>query len=283
MAVPIDQIKTFIVQSVTQAGNGMVGSALMSSIRRGFQDFTPSDYGCANLRTFIRNEVPEVVVVDRRGMDYLYGLASCGLESLTSSPAMSTDNPRHSDGLAVWRTFSSPNSDFKLFADRESGKLTVVPPRGGPPNDQSVHIPSLGAEGHTAIAREYIESRSEEAQKERLGSHLDKPQWWIPFYRAIQEEGLADAWNSFRRHRILEQLKRAMAQAGVPTDGLEVQLATQAPLAPKVSVATRTPNTASGPAADLRALSIKIVRNMSMQELRRLRVELGDVFDALGC
>lgn len=141
--------------------------------------------------------------------------------------------------------------------------------------------PPLSAEKHIEIAKDYVSALSDETQKDRLRQHLDKPQWWIPFYQAIQRENLAAEWNAIRRRRIVTEFREALTAAGVPVEGLEGQLVDRIRTTPKSSPMARKPLGTVPQGLNLRTIAATIVQNMSLAELRELRVSLGNVFDAL--
>jgi hypothetical protein len=130
------------------------------------------------------------------------------------------------------------------------------------------------------MAREFIKSLSDPSQQELLSQWFGRPQWWISFYRTVQQLRLSLEWNAFRRSRIIDELKTALMRVGVPPVNL-----------PKVEI-TREPKhtltaVASSPGKEeetekLRRVAAAVINNMSAAELRALTVRLGDVLDALG-
>jgi hypothetical protein len=281
MQYPVESLKSHIVNAVGDAKPGISGSDLMDVVRTTFPEFAALDYGCVNLRDFIRRLVPEVVPIGRRGMDYVYALAGEGNAPVSSIWPKSPSNAGQSAEVSIWKTFASPSGVFKLLANKDTGRLCVCPPGAAYPDGFSVEVPPLPAEKHIEIATDYIATLSDEGQKERLRQYLDKPQWWMPFYQAIQKENLAADWNAARRKRIVAELRSALTAAGVPVGGLEAQLTDRIVTPLKRSeIARQLPGTVRS-SLNLRTIATAIVQNMSITELRELRVSLGDVFDAL--
>jgi hypothetical protein len=281
MPYQVETLKSYILSTVGKMP-GITGTALADAVRESFREFMPSDYGSVNLRDFIRRNVPDVAPVGRRGMDYTYAVAQDGDTSISSSPEVAIRNDARPMELSAWKTFSNPNGVFKLHANKEDGKLCVCPPGAAPPDGFSVAVPPLSAEKHVEFARNYVDSLSDGAQMERLRQYLDKPQWWAPFYQAVQKENLSAAWNAARRRWIVAELRDTLTAAGVPVDGLEAQLTDRPRATATRSLATARPAPRPNrPANDLRSIAVTIIQNMSIAELRALRVNLGDVFDAL--
>ena len=281
MKYPVESLKSHITNTVGAAKQGVLGTDLMTAVRANFPEFAPSDYGCTNLRDFIRRLVPEVVPSGRRGMDYVYAFGREGDVPVSPTSEKAPGDIPPSTELSVWKTFSNPNGVFKLYANKEDGRLCVCPPRATPPDGFSVEVPPLSAEKHIEIAKDYIVSLSDEAQRDRLRQFLDKPQWWVPLYHAIQKENLAADWNVVRRKRIVMELRDALTAAGVPVGGLEAQLVDRIRTTPKPVAVARQLRGAVRSDLNLRAIAATIIQNMSLAELRELRVSLGDVFDAL--
>lgn len=277
MQYPTESIAAHVVTLVRTANRGVLGTDLMSAIRLQFDGFAPADYGSVNLRDFIRRFVPEVEPAGRKGMDYLYAIRTG-----VGSPPVPDGQPQpqvRSLDVSVWKTFASPNSLFKLYAQRADGKLVVVPPGGGPPEGEWVQIPSMSPEKHILIAKDFTDSLTDPAQKARLQELLSRPQWWDVFYQAIQSEGLAPAWNSIRRKRILAELKEALESAGLRTDLVDSQVV-QHRTAPR-TLPGRSLASLPRSKPTIKMLAEKVLQNMSVSEVRNLRVRLGDVFDAI--
>jgi len=117
-------------------------------------------------------------------------------------------------------------------------------------------------------------------QAERLGACIGQPDWWLDFYRRTTELGVVEQWSSFRRGKILGELEAALRRAGVPATHI-------ARLSPTPNrTATRRGATPKEIVQDdsadrLRRIATTLVGRMSLDELRRLPVRLGDVLDEL--
>jgi len=282
-------LSAYIVTVLQEAAtHSATGTQLRAVLELKFPGFVPAKYQCTNLRDFIRRHVPGVGEAGRKGMDYLYTLGTPlagAISEPPSGPAETQPSPAGhpaplSEDAAVWRTFASPRTAYTLYGDPETGRLIVVPPAGKPPDAPWRLIPSCSQEKHVEMAREFIKSLSDPSQQELLSQWFGRPQWWISFYRTVQQLRLSLEWNAFRRSRIIDELKTALMRVGVPPVNL-----------PKVEI-TREPKhtltaVASSPGKEeetekLRRVAAAVINNMSAAELRALTVRLGDVLDALG-
>src|ERR1022692_4107444 len=160
MQYPVESLKSHIVNAVGDAKPGISGSDLMDVVRTTFPEFAALDYGCVNLRDFIRRLVPEVVPIGRRGMDYVYALAGEGNAPVSSIWPKSPSNAGQSAEVSIWKTFASPSGVFKLLANKDTGRLCVCPPGAAYPDGFSVEVPPLPAEKHIEIATDYIATLS---------------------------------------------------------------------------------------------------------------------------
>jgi hypothetical protein len=281
---PTETVVAHIEDIVRTAQRGVLGTDLMSSVRIKFDGFLPAEYGALNLRDFIQRFVRGVVPIDRRGMDYLYGVPQSAGDAVAAPARESPLAADQSSDSSIWKTFASPSTVYRLYANKETGKLIAHAPGASPPDSSWVQIPSMTREKHIAVAKEFINTLGDEGQKERLARSFDQPQWWVSFYESIKAEGLAAPWNAIRRKRVIEELTAALESAGVPPKDAASQIALEQRSAPRIAPrpirsVVAMPSVRSSPR--LKTVAERIVQNMSLAELRSLRVRLGDVFDAL--
>jgi len=271
----------------------MLGSQLMEAIKKEFEGFQPIDYGATSLRDFLNRFVPEVEPVGKQGMDSIYALGT-RREGITNADSVPGTSPPVSESKAIsgpdssiWKTFASPNTPYRLFANKQTGGLEVRRPGAPPPGDEWVNIPSMPAQEHLELAREYL-AHVDEGLRARLEATLAHPRWWVPFYAEILECRCTASWNDLRRRHIVSALKKALEGRGIPSDSVEAQLRAknvgtqpQPPGSSDSRLVPFGPTPARKPRIELRHLAAAIVSGMSVGELRELRVRLGDVFDAL--
>jgi hypothetical protein len=277
----------------------ITGVELSVLIRHKFPDFSPELHGCRNLRAFIRQYALSICEVGRSGADVIYGVRpSTQAPPISSAVEVPTMVPESTAGVfrtntyissAVWKTFVSPVSPFKLYANTETGALEVIPPGTAPLESPWVPIPPCSAELHRQIARDFIPSLSDEASRKLLESTLTiSGSWWKSYYSIVQQLALDTRWNQFRRRRIVHELESALKAYNVPLSGARDLSSTRRPLSPQ-----RLPNrptftadasaTAIGTDEDsrLRSLAVDVVRKMPAADLRDLKVPLGYVIDVL--
>ena len=290
---PFSEIPPFVVSLFAGSKDQPVtGTQLRQLIKFKFPDFTPTRYGCRNLRDFLHQYVPDVEEKSRSGMDYVYGLR--GSAAALSEPVEAVDGDSSpaepvraasvpSSDAAIWRTFASPRTQFRLYGDPETGMLAVVSPGGRPPSESWREVPPCTAEKHIEIAKGFI-AQLGEGLTSQLTIQFDRPNWWLTFYEELKRLGLAGRWNTFRRERILDELRATLGNLGVPIDKVPSSAAVWNSVRP--SAGAPNPKNAramvvDGDTSRLRQLAAAIVKNMSARELRELPVRLGDVVDAL--
>ena len=147
-------IIAFVVRMIGESPNGIVtGAALGNLIKGEFPQFSPSSFGCSNLRQFITRFGPLLVTAESRpGSDVLYSLN--GDSSQADIPVEPTDGAEQHGGSgiqdsapvvigkptkgrvyapSVWSTFCSPSGAFHLFGNTFTGELPALPeePRRG--------------------------------------------------------------------------------------------------------------------------------------------------------
>jgi hypothetical protein len=170
-----------VARLVTSSPNGQIlGSALAVLLTRVHPDFRPEVFGCRNLRDFIRRYARSVFEAARRGSDVVYSAAQL--------PAVSGDAARSQEYSAiyskpatvrrlaistpVWKTFTSPNAFYRIFASRESGEFRVLKRTEDPLGEPWVQVQSCSPAVHLQIAREFVENLSNETAKVELSKTL---------------------------------------------------------------------------------------------------------------
>ena len=272
-------------------GRPISGSQLGLKVRETCPDFSPVAYNCINLRDLLQKNIPNLIESGRCGSDYLYTLEK---RSGDSSAEVRTESEpeshleqkpaslKESDEV-VWRTYASPNTEFKLFANRETGELRVHPKNNVKLNKVWVNIPPYSADQHFELAKEFVEGQITDVQ---AGMSLTRaPAWWIGFYNDLKPLGLSGPWMQFRRVKILESLASSLKSLDipithVPTIGARPRSSGSESKSQSEFVRLNKATNESSE-AKLRRVALDVVRAMSIQQLRDLPVRLGDVLDAL--
>ena len=264
------------------------GSQLAAVVKFRVPGFKPVEHGCANLREFITKHLPSSVTeVRRQGADIVYGVRPpAQVEVAENSPAQEQSRaevaPRARVFIdpAVWKTFSNPTTNYKLFGNPDTKEIRVTFPGEASPASPWVQIPSCTAESHLQIARDFVSSVAETSHQTLLSQLLDKPRWWVPFFGMAEQLGLAAPWTAFRSQRLLKQLESALDRLGIPLPEHQGTLSRRERMAAHPSEV----RSASGDRRDLllRRLAVGVVQQMSTAELRALVLPLGYVVDELG-
>jgi hypothetical protein len=269
------------------------GTDLAQFLKFAFPGFSPFAYGVPKLRVFVERYVPGIAPIGRSGGDFLYGVRSPQASeqqtetTVVSVPAASSGPSPHpgmstaSVSHQLWKSFSSPNSLWHIYANTETGDIQVIAPGNPGLSAPWVVIPPLPAEAHVQVARSFIATLSDEKQRNALQSLLLQPRWWDRIYSVSLQLGLLRDWQFHRRREILKAFSEALRSASIP---VRQTLSTQStPLQP---ISERTlPQDAehAKPGKDerLRRAVISAVERMSISELRTLSIPVGYLADEL--
>jgi len=265
---------TYIAKLISEAQpNPITGGQLSARVKVAFPEFNAPQFGCANLRQFIRDNIPDIAEKGKAGMDVIYGLRA-EQQSLfgasTAETAPTTDQPTPLGQLLtnprIWKTFASPDKPYRLYL-LPSGLIRVFRPEETPDPTWS-QIPPISAEALQRIAKEFI-SELPESQQEMLLKTLEQPRWWFPFFELLGALGQKSKWVFFRRRRIAEEFERSIPKVSAPSP------------ASKALERTTRVEQAERPDSLLRHIASSAVERMTDSELRALNLPLGYVIDVL--
>ena len=308
----------------------ITGAKLGSEIKSIFPQFQPFEYGCVSLRDFIRKHAPSISEIGNAGGDILYGVGEVStvqnkasfvgrsiqderdrMKNAAGTLGESTTGPTQpiSDETAelssarnvdeeesvrvdsnVWKTFSSPSTYFKLFANPSTNEFRVISHAERFPELPWIEIPSCTAEKHIQIAKDFVERLSDPVQKSALNYWIGNPNWWFKFFDIASKLGLSSEWSTFRGARVNSELREALRAAGLRLQSFPFSAATtvgtQQPNPSRLSNPIRSVDRtlSSAPLVDhdrIRRVAAAVVRQMSESELRNLSLPLGRVLDSL--
>jgi hypothetical protein len=286
----ISEISLTIASLVESApAKTLPGSVLAVLVKQAYPRFQPCEYGCIKLRDFIKRHVPRVIETGRSGADIVYGMRVQTSDSGPGPDAEQSRSPASHEGIgenlptletSIWKTFTSPSGIFRLFGNTQTGELAVVGPNTLAPGAPWVQVPSCSSVALLQMAKDFIDTVTDDLQKQVLSRVLNSPAWWRAFLPAAIQLGLGRAWSSFRRRRILSEFSSILTRLGVP-----YKLASQRPSAAVLPKTRFTPSFASpsNPSSEalIRRLALGAVQKMSVVELRALNLPLGYVLDQL--
>jgi hypothetical protein len=257
----------------------ITGSRISGLLQHFYPDFTPADHGCKNLRAFIRKFLAEKLEeAGRSGTDIIYRLPGVA----DSRPAMQAPSARSSIARGInqeaFRAFKSPNSPLELYANTNSGNLTVTL-RGGGLEAPWVRIPPCPSETHLQIAKDFIEQLPDEASRDPLARVLQDKAWWIPFWATARELRLDRRWLSFKDDRLIRELENALAVHSVPIQN-ETALR-EAASAPISSAHPKDKQPQPPTQEELRKAILRAIAELPFSELRTIKLPVGDVIDAI--
>jgi hypothetical protein len=279
MQTPLDSLLSYV--RTLDLPERITGSDLAALIRLRFPDFKPSDYDCQNLKEFVAKFLPEIAVIGRNGMDCLYGRTSASETVMRDAGSVANNaalSEAGSSAAAIWKTFASPRTSYKLYGNTKTGELKVLFAESATLEDPWRRIPSCTAGIHVEIAQEFVNSLPDDAFRQELGTCIGQQDWWITFYQKVREHGLGEQWTRLRRDRILGELRTTLRKAGVPATRLprapakDVRPVSNRELFPKGAGQDSSADT-------LRRIATALINRMSSAELRRLSARLGDILD----
>jgi hypothetical protein len=259
----------------------LLGVPLGILLRIDFPEFSAVEYGCRNLRQFIRLHVPRVIEVGRSGTDIFYTTAS---QPVVQPPVVASPNSIQSQrGEFVplptsgynWKAYSNPSHPFVLIANRDNGELQVVGENQSQA-DPWVAIPKPSTEAHREIAKNFVGTQAGPL-RDALERLLLDSKWYVQFSDAAKRAGVGPQWAVFRRKALIEKFNESLRNFHIP-----VSASSRSTAFPASS--TELKRSHAVPATDeavFRELVKRLVAELPISELRSLRLPVGLVFDAL--
>src|SRR2546422_506031 len=93
--------------------------------------------------------------------------------------------------------------------------------RGDPLRAPWVLIPQCSSEVHLQIAKDFVASLPDESSRAALEATFTQTDlWWKSYFAVLQQLGLTERWDQYRRPRIIRELESSLEQHGVPLAGL---------------------------------------------------------------
>ncbi len=267
--------------------HSIMGSALAPLVKRAFPGFDPVQFGCLNLRDFLRRYVKDVFESGRSGSDVLYSvlrLPTVGetsareqeFEAITRMPV-----PRTSSAIdrPVWKTFVSPAGKFRAYGNRETGDLMITLGSEAAPESPWVQIPPCSPAVHLQIAKDFVAGLGEGSTKVELGKILCLNSWWEPFFVTTRSLGIQKPWASFRRRNLHVEFRKSLQGLGIP---FATNPARSAPPPLTTDALTNVTSPAgTGDEAFARQIAIEIIQRLPLSDLREVWLPLGSFVDEL--
>jgi hypothetical protein len=261
----------------------ILGVRLGMALRATHPDFSPFLYQCRNLRHFIQRYVPSVAEKGHSGADVVYTTVANGAIAPNPQNVSSKITSIASDFVALpvspdqWKAYSNPGHHFTLLANKETGEIRVQ--RESEPSALPwAIVPKPSSEFHRILAREFIESLPQQIANS-LTKVLGDPKWYVFFSAFTRKAGVGLQWAAFRRKKLIEALKQALSDLGIPPVP-----SFPTPKGVPVTVGMEPKHLRSdggGEDAALRDVIQKVVSELPISELRSLRLPVGVVFDLL--
>jgi hypothetical protein len=262
-----------ILEIIDAAANKQVLGTKLASLLSARTNFTSSVHG--KLREFVDKNTPDVVRIAPSGKDWIYGRKGVQSKVLPAATFRLSE--------PVWKTYASPSSPYTLFANKSTGELCVIPPRGTPLVEPWVRIPACPPDVHLEIAKAWVAGLASDHKRLMLEGVLESgsgPQ--SAFYQSVVTLKLIPEWQVFRRTRISEHFESILRGSGVPL--IAPILPTPPASIPKLEPQQSASSLPASEVAEsrLREVVLAAVRRMADTELRALPIPVGYVFDILG-
>jgi hypothetical protein len=288
-AIPLPDVINLIKEAVQRQPSSLLGTYLATLIRATFPGFSYTMFGAGRLREFLEIHVPEVVQVGRQGGDVLYGWRT-PTEASMSGPTVPAPQTRTADEV-LWRAFSSPNSErvVTMQVNAQTGAWRSVDP-GTAESGEWLNVPPLPSEGHHRIASRFLETLGDDERREKLEAILNNSgRWWMRFREAVLSyPDLNEVYRTFRTGEMVTALHSTLDRLGLSESSRETAIGKVAPpiLAARIrgrGEATPPNRPRRGPEESpaFRLFALRVLGRIPVEELRAVRVRLGDVFDAL--
>jgi hypothetical protein len=300
--ITLDKVTERIVSLTTESQDQTItGGKLSGLLRHYYPDFEPARYHSKNLRAFIRTNLPDKLQeAGISGTDIIYKLrgpepptspestGSQETEFIPNEPVqLQSVKVHHTSSITrrinhdAFRAFKSPNSPLQLYANTQTGSLTLGLP-GSDLREPWVHIPPCSSETHFRIAKDFVESLPEEASKAPLARILNThtKAWWIQFWPMVRSLRVDGRWLSFKRERLLQEFEATLQGHGVPiADDSALREAAEDQTRITKTVEHREVHTVNP--EEVRKAILRVVAELPLAELRNLRLPAGEVIDAI--
>src|SRR5260370_27696843 len=271
---PAEDVAAFLLDFLRRTpGQTLTGTQLAQVLRIAYKGFNPVEYGFSNIRSFVNKHAPPIKEIGSAGADRIYSLNAQAVSVAQISQVSVPNKAEHSGPVsgyldpAVWKTFVSPNTVFKLYANKETGIVRVVKPNEPEPAQPWLQIPTLSSVFHLTLANNYAATLSSDAQREAFTQTLTKPQWWNEIQTVTLQLGIATEWNSYRRREILKKYRELLQSAGVPVSTTGRAVSRSQPATSPTIPRSQTNTVDSTSASQLREIVLRAVKRMSISEL----------------
>ena len=264
----------------------VAGGELAQFLKFTFRGFSPLLYGFPNLRVFLQRNAPDVIIVGRAGGDVVYGLKAHHPDAAALKPSFQP--PRQevfnrdtelNFGREVWKTYSSPQSFWRLYGNPETGALQVIPPGSGDLPTPWVLIPPCTPEVHVEIANDFLSELPDERNATTLRQTLGQPRWWDVFHTTAMQLGLLREWQTYRRRRLKKHFLETLSKLKIPLKEEPIRRPIVPTFTPPQMAAHNVKSEKLSEVERIRRSVISAVERMSITELKALPIPVGYLLD----
>lgn len=285
-----ESVRTKILDLIRQAPSQRInGASLGALLRHQLVGFRPTDFN-KTLKEFISTTLPQVHIKSV-GNAVIYSLDEIvepALGPATSDQASKQVEEPSVSSIATawlprdfWYAFTTSGSKKAIHVHTVTGQAKLEK-RGAEPLPGWTLIQPLTASAHRDIATRFSPNIPE-TDRARIDGYIGAEiGWWRRHFEALRALGVEEDYRKFHSDEVLKQLSRTIKeQLG---SGVKMWISKNS-TKDDDNTETAPPNgsldTKRFAVPNVRDLAVRVVQNMSMAELRRIRVTLGDVLDSL--
>ncbi len=282
-------------------GHKMSGALLGNRFRDRMSGRAFKDFGVESLSDFVKTHLAEVVVPHGRGPETSFALntpidsqgplneveqSTVNTIAAVISAETSPISTLSGDLLRLWK---SPNASYKLAVDKRNGEARAIGP-STQPNEHEVALSPPSVDAHRDIAKKYLESRIAPEHRGEFESKLAEHLWWLAWddlFRNLPRNHRIE-WLTFRENALLDLLDDELARLDVPEDARATtrRMVQESRFARKTIQDRASGSTPSAPrrieeSHTLRQVIKAAVEHMSEDDLRKIWLPIGPIFDAL--
>ncbi len=295
-ASEIAQIRAYLLSTAAKHGSDILGAELGQIVKRAVAPKTIKSLG--GLKSLVGNELSGIVAyVDSLTSDTLYRVRTSDQSTFYTSPSLALEFD-----AGVWDGFSNPNVDSLVAFDTRSSRIIVAAPSEsyGP---EVKPLKKMTTDEYRSLAQEYADEQINQELKAELLEVIQLPAFYPKWFAALQRYrrmasvNYPKAWEIKRTGLVMARLQQELEQAGLSADrafALASEVCSRSsrnsqkaiPLcAPVWQAKPPTDNAVSLSSAskdlqDLRELMHRAIDQMSLDDLKEIRVPAGLLLEA---
>jgi hypothetical protein len=280
----VGHLRDEIVRLLREAEGRPVLGAVLGNRLRSRTGRTVKDLGFLHLRDFVQRHLPDEVKVTQAEFDVAFALASLTPGDVAAAGAtLGSQVSEELTNIDLRRVWKNPRGYLTIVVRRTDGAVRAMP-RGVSAGEDEVALASPSADDHKLIARGFLEAHVPEDKRTPFAATLETAEkWWEEWDPLFQDPGpnLRKEWLRFREKGLFDRLDKALRDAGLTEDAVANARGAFDRARALSPVRTRSSLPPPRGAGTLRQGLLEAIAHMSEEELRRVWVPAGLLYDAL--